>query len=192
VTNTANVTCTDEWETTNNSDTYTIDITPYTNFFAEDFGGVTGGSLPEGWVTNNSSVVYVWLYSDAGGMAPELYLDYGFSDNTTYDYWARTPAINATAANTTLALAFKHNLWIYGLDESFTYSVEVSNDAGSNWTAVLEESPTEADGDEIGPETVNIDLSAYVGDTILIRWRLREYTYWSDGWRIDDVTVDGY
>ena len=161
--------------------------------FVEDFSGVPSYSLPEGWVTNNSSVIYVEPYDNVNGTVPELCVDWAPGESITYDYWVRTPAINATATTTTLNLTFKHTLWVYNWTESFTYSVEVSNNNGSSWTAVLEETPTEAQypSMKIGPETVNIDLSAYVGDDILIRWRLREYTYYSDGWYIDDVCVDG-
>ena len=161
--------------------------------FAEDFTGVSSGSLPAGWTTNNSSKVYVNPGAWAGGTSPELYLDYGEPENITYDYWACTPAIDATGATSALNLTFKHNLWVYNWTRNFTYSVEVSSNNGTTWTAVLEETPTETQypGMEIGPETVNIDLGAYAGDIILLRWRLREYTYYSDGWRIDDIYVEG-
>jgi len=160
--------------------------------FCEDFTGQSG-YLSEGWSTNNSSVVKVLTTNYANGTSPELCLEWGLDEDTTYDYWARTPDIDATATTTTLNLTFKHTLWIDDFAKNFTYSVEVSNDAGSTWTAVLEETPTEAQypGYEIGPETVNIDLGAYVGDEILIRWRLREYTWHSYGWWIDDVCVNG-
>ena len=163
------------------------------HLFEEDFTGVTEGSLPAGWATNNSNKVYVWNFNNAGGTIPELYIDYGNADNITYDYWACTPIIDATATTTTLDLTFKHDLWVYNWSRNFTYSIEVSNDGGSTWTAVREETPTETTypSMEIGPETVNIDLSAYLGNNILIRWRLRGYTWYSDGWRIDDITVDG-
>jgi len=162
--------------------------------FTEDFSGLAG-DLPEGWFTNNSSVVYVRTSSSyANGTSPELCVDWNVGENTVWDYWARTPSIDATGATTTLNLTFKHDLQVYNWTQNFTYSVEVSNDGGSTWTAVREETPTETTypSMEIGPETVNIDLGAYAGDVIFIRWRLREYTYYSDGWRIDDVSVDGY
>lgn len=165
--------------------------------FEEDFTGVAQYSLPAGWVTNNDTLVYCWNSAEANGTAPELFFDYGPSPGTIYDYWARTPAIDATGTTTSLNITFKHDLLIYDTwiaSENFTYSVEVSIDAGSNWTAVLEETPTPTQYPtwEIGPETVNIDLSAYVGEDILVRWRLRGYTYNSNGWAIDDVIVDGY
>lgn len=165
-----------------------------TQIFGECFCGMPEGPLPAGWVTNNSSIVYVYPFSNAGGSPSELLLWYGWPENETQDYWARTPTIDATATTTALNLTFKHGLWIFEWGNNFTYSVEVSIDGGSTWTAVLEETPTEAQypGMVIGPETKNIDLSAFLGNSILIRWRLTGYTYYSDGWFIDDIIVDGY
>jgi hypothetical protein len=161
--------------------------------FYEDFTGVANYNLPDGWVTNNSSEIFVYDEAGAGGIAPELYFDYGTSNTSIHDVWVHTPAINATNTTTTLNLTFKHELSIYGYAKNFTYSIEVSNDAGSNWTAVFEETPYDGQypGDVIGPETENLDLSSYVGDNILIRWRLRGYTWYSSGWLIDDICVDG-
>jgi hypothetical protein len=161
--------------------------------FYEDFTGVAQYSLPGGWVTSNSSKCYVDYSINANTTAPALYIEYGDSSIPTYDYWVHTPSINATNTTATLGLTFKHALWIWGYAKNFTYSVEVSNDAGSNWTAVLEETPVDGQypEDRIGPETVTIDLSAYVGDNILIRWRLREYTYYSNDWYIDNICVHG-
>lgn len=165
---------------------------PVSCIFYEDFTGVA--TLPAGWVTNNADIVYAYPFSNAGGSAPELLLWYGEPENETQDYWARTPTINATATTTALNLTFKHVLWTWDWANNFTYSVEVSNDGASNWTAVLEGTVTEDPYPEpvFGPETANIDLSAYVGDTILVRWRLTGYTFYSDGWFIDDICVHGY
>lgn len=161
--------------------------------FAQDFSGVAEYHLPEGWFAYNTNQAYVYDSSTAGGTAPELYIDYGDDPDTSYDYYVSTRDIDATDTTTVLNLSFKHYIHIYDFDLPFTYSVEVSIDGGSNWAPVLEETPTYAELQSyaIGPETVTIDLSAYVGNYVLICWRLQGYTWHSDGWQIDDVVVDG-
>jgi hypothetical protein len=165
--------------------------------FAEDFLGVdTGpGSLPVGWTTNASSLCYVEGSDAAGGYAPELELSYAGGSETYSDYYVATPAINATGTSTALNLSFKSYFDLYDDDPNhpYTYAVQTSDDGGANWTTVLEESPTfvEYPDGYIGPETVNIDLSDYVGLTIKICWRLYGYTWWMDYWTIDDILVTG-
>lgn len=155
--------------------------------FAEDFTGIEEYVLPAGWTTNESDI-FVDNSNSAGGVAPELYIDYGPDSMASYDYRVSTPAINATTATSTLNLSFKHFLHLYDTALPYTYAVEVSTDGGTTWTATsFVASPTET----IGPTTVNIDLSAYVGQTINISWRLYGYTWHSDGWYIDDIIVTG-
>jgi hypothetical protein len=130
--------------------------------------------------------------SDAGGESPELRFFYGpYGNNVTYSIY--TPSINATGVTSTLNLSFKQLHLYYG-DETppvfppYSIAVEVSTDGGTTWGSTsFAYSPTT----DIGPETVNVDLGAYKGYTINIRWSISGYTYWTDNWWIDDIVVTG-
>ena len=173
-----------------------FEMVPLTGLiFAEDFMGIDSGGLPVGWTTNASSLCYVTNYNRAGGFAPELVLMWTGDQETYSDYYVATPPIDATNTSTALNLSFKSYFDLFGdyPGHPYTYAVQTSDDDGATWTTVLEQSPTLAEYPDgyIGPETVNIDLSDYIGLTIKICWRLYGYTYWMDYWYIDDVLVTG-
>lgn len=160
----------------------------------EDFGGFTSGQLPPGWTGggNYTDRIEVDNWNGAGGSAPELYFNFG-TFNITEIYYTYTPSIDATSATSTLALSFKHFHQYYTgetppVSPPYTIAVDVSTDGGTTWGATsFVHSPTA----NIGPETASVDLGAYKGNTINIRWRISGYTYWTDGWSIDDIVVTG-
>ncbi|MCJ7791374.1 MAG: choice-of-anchor J domain-containing protein [Dehalococcoidia bacterium] len=171
-----------------------------TAMYAEHFDGVATGNLPSGWSTNKTDLCYVVYSEDAGGVAPELLISW---DNYAWydiysDYWVATPEIETTAATSNLTLSFDHMFDLY--EEAvpgypYTMAVEVSANNGTTWTATsFIDSPdlTKYPSGYIGPEKVNIDLSTYGGQTIMIRWRLYGYTYNMDYWNIDNVVLTGY
>jgi hypothetical protein len=161
--------------------------------FAEDFQSAPWGELPDGWTTTDTSHCRVEGSDHAGGYRPELALWWTGGPDTYCDYYVATPPINATAVSTALDLSFKSYFNMFGDDPGhpYTYAVQTSDNGGANWTTVLEESPdfTEYPDGEIGPETINIDISACAGTTFRICWRLYGYTYWMNDWCIDDVLV---
>jgi len=182
--------------------------------FVEDFYGVDGvpagfdASLPAGWnftgsKTSTGQLGYVNDNSYAGGEVPELEIIYDYGPDESYnlssDYRVSTPPIDATAVSTSLNLSFKSYLSIYDYrdDYPFTIAVEVSTDAGTTWNAtdfsitINASSEATYPDDEIPAQTVNVDLSDYVGQEIMISWRMYQYTYQANRWNIDDVVVTG-
>jgi hypothetical protein len=161
--------------------------------FAEDFTGVASGSLPTGW-TRNSSLCRVYNSNHALGSVPELGLGCASDRDVYLDYYAATPSIDATTTSTALNLSFKTYFSLYGDNSTYPYAyvVQTSDDGGATWTTVLGESPTLTTypGGEF-QRTENIDISACVGQTIMIRWRLYGYTWWMNAWHIDDIVVTG-
>jgi hypothetical protein len=173
-----------------------------TAIFAEHFTGIADYELPLGWSTNSTMGLCYALDNDsAGGVGPELEIDpddsvgkYGYSD-----YWVSTPEIETAPATSNLTLSFKHWFFLtlnYEEGYNYTIAVEVSAD-NITWSPTsFVDSPNFTKypdgGDGVGPETVNIDLSTYAGQTIMVRWRVWGYTYWMGVWTIDDVVLTGY
>lgn len=171
-----------------------------TAIYAQHFSGVASSYLPFGWSANRTDLCYVAGTNWAGGVAPELEIAYDdtMGDYDYSDYWVSTPEIQTTSATSNLTLSFDHyfSLWEYA-EEAFPYTivVEVSANNGTAWTATsFVDSPnlTKYPSEEIGPEKVNIDLSTYAGQTIMIRWRIYGYTYMMNYWSIDNVVLTGY
>ena len=165
---------------------------PFEEYFSEsDVEGLPAGWTPGG---NYSGLIWVDSTADAGGTSPELYFDYaGQSNNWTYSIY--TPSIDATGVTSALNLSFRQLHLYYDnpgepppVSPPYSIAVEVSTDGGTTWGSTsFAYSPTA----DIGPETVNVDLGAYKGYTINIRWSISGYTYWTDGWYIDDIIVSG-
>lgn len=166
------------------------------SIYAEDFSeSEPGDELPSGWTGggNYTDRILVLTSSYAGGTSPELYFGWG-SDNITETYSIYTPSIDATGVTSALNLSFKH-FHDYWEDETppisppYSIAVDVSTDGGATWGSTSFAYNVTAD---IGPETVSVDLGAYKGHTINIRWSISGWTYWTDGWYIDDIVVAGY
>jgi hypothetical protein len=165
---------------------------PYT----QDFAGV-GSGLPAGWnelygMSSYYRNIFVATTNNAGGELGELRFDY-CDPNLEIDSRAVSPKIDATTTTTALNLSFKHYLDIYTSGDptqTFNIAVEVSANGGRTWDVVYVQNLKSGDAN-IGPETVNLDLSAYLGKTIMISWRLSGYSYNMNYWYIDDVSVTG-
>lgn len=175
--------------------------------FEEHFTGVTEGAIPLGWSATSPDLVGVHEIGDAWGDDPaELWiLDHTIPDLPAYnEYRISTPAIDCTAAETSLNLSFQNYFCQNAIPVSpaaFVIKVQISTDGGITWVDTpwvytsTETSAQKNQYGDIGPETVNIDLSDYVGETINLSWYLEGDTYWGTGgvnwWTIDDVVLSG-
>jgi hypothetical protein len=151
-----------------------------TTLFAEDFTGLTSG-IPDGWSTTHPDNWYVFGTNLAGGTAPEMML----FCLPVFNGISRlvSPAIN-TAGASGLSLSFKHHLDHLG--SVYPLKVQVSIDGGTSWTdsawSIHVSSPIPA-------ETITVDLSAYIGQTIWIAWVLEGNSPGMNHWFIDDILL---
>ncbi|HYF81368.1 MAG TPA: S8 family serine peptidase, partial [Symbiobacteriaceae bacterium] len=108
--------------------------------------------------------------------------------NNSENAWLMTPEINL-AGLASVNLQFAH--W-YSLENEFDFGfVEISADGGSTWNEMAVYTSPDG-GDAVGWEMPMIDLSAYAGGTVKIRFRLdSDSSVRYPGWYIDDVTVAG-
>ncbi len=100
-----------------------------------------------------------------------------------------TPPIDLSGMSTA-ALQFNH--W-YSIERNFDFGrVEITTDAGSSWTQLSQYTAPGSGGQPVGWESPLIDLTAYVGQTVQLRFRFTSDTsVVYPGWYIDDVTVAG-
>ena len=154
--------------------------------FSEDF---EGSFPPAGWsVQNNLSGSNVWDRNDVFG-APNRTNGSGYSADADsdamcgapWDTELHSPPIDLSGT-TAPELTYQSNFQDYaGAGEAWLY---VSVDNGSTWITL-----THWTADH-GPTLETVDLSSYVGDTIILNWR---YSDNGDGcawyWQIDDVQI---
>ncbi len=163
--------------------------TVQTTVFSEDFESwpLTGWSIVDNAGTGN-----VWDSNDAFGK-PNRTPGSGYSADAdsdavcsgSWDTELWSPAIDLSGY-LTATLTFASNFQDYaGSGEAW---VDVSTDGGTSWANVFY-ATTDEPSDGI---VHSIDLSAYAGQTIVVRWR---YSDNGDGcawyWQIDDVVVIG-
>jgi hypothetical protein len=77
---------------------------------------------------------------------------------------------------------------MHDLDSATAEAVEVSMDGATTWTPTAFVHSAYAD---LGPETRNVDLSAYKGQKLMISWVISGRTFWTDGWWIDHIVIGG-
>jgi hypothetical protein len=107
----------------------------------------------------------------------------GYYDNNMNVSLQTAAPIAIANSITTPVLGFWH---IYNTESGYDYGyVEVSSDGGSSWTTLARYS-----GTNLTWSKVEIDLSAYKGQSILVRFRFAsDGSVIYDGWYIDDVTI---
>jgi bacillopeptidase F len=100
-----------------------------------------------------------------------------------------TPPLSL-AGLSSASLQFAH--W-YSMEKDFdTAKVEISTNGGSSWTQLARYTSPDYSGTPVGWETPVIDLSAFVGQTVQIRFRLQsDGSVNYAGWYLDDVRVAG-
>lgn len=177
--------------------------------FADTFEGTAsgGGFDLEGWTHAALNGGVDWTWSNAQSQSP-AHSWYSPSQSFDADRVLVSPLFTAQAGST---LTFWHT---YEVESGFDgCTLEVSTDGGASWTVVPDAAFLEGgftwtlygstgnpiggkrawSGGAIGPMTrVRVDLSAWAGTPIRVRWHAGEdgsvsYT----GWFIDSVTLDG-
>ncbi|MFZ5813775.1 MAG: S8 family serine peptidase [Bacillota bacterium] len=100
-----------------------------------------------------------------------------------------TPPIDLSGLST-VSLQFSH--W-YSLERNFDFGrVEITVNGGSSWTQLAQYTSPASGGAPVGWESPIIDLSAYTGQTIQLRFRMTSDSSINyAGWYIDDVRVAG-
>ncbi len=148
-----------------------------------------GAFPPLGWtvVNNGSGPNNVWKRNDqwgasnltgGTGFSADADSDKAGSGSAAFDTELRTPLIVMPA--TPRNLKFRHNFnWIAAGD--FAY-VDVSTNGGAAWTNLRTFS-----ADNSTEQT--IDMTAYAGQTIMLRFRYVS-TPWAWYWQIDDVRTE--
>ncbi|MGB3975552.1 MAG: kelch repeat-containing protein [bacterium] len=152
--------------------------------FSEDFSGVPEGELPADWTeAPNHSYCGVSNTNEAGGIAPEM----KFSPPSLLSRPIRliTPKIEGNAVPDIL-LTFKHFVACTP-NSPFHFYVQTSIDNGATWVdryslEVLQ---------NIGPETVAIELDDLVGKEFHVSFLIDGLVVHSAKWCIDDVVIIG-
>jgi len=148
-------------------------------FLYEDF---SGGVPPSGWSQEEAGEWDQSSTSNAGGTAPEARL-YWYNINGDYAY-LDSPAINTIGAPT-LTLSFKHYISHY--TSSFNCRVYARASTSDVWTDITPWSnPVSSD---IGPETVTVDVTSFIGPETQIRFEFDGDAYNINDWYIDDVEI---
>ena len=165
--------------------------TSSTIFFYDNIESGTNG-----WTTAAYSGSDIWHQTtvDASSPAhswwPGIDLALNYATGTRVNGAAITPGINLVAAVAPLTLLFAENFYT---ERGWDYCmVDVSTDGGATWAPLRGEFGTAPSGDTEGWRITALDLSAYAGATINIRF----YFDTGDslfnafpGWFVDDVMV---
>lgn len=186
-TNVTNSGFTANWATAGVS-SYSLDVTQdvttvvptATTFISKNFTA----SL-DGWTTNNvSGYANVWTHSTKYGAYATSYIKEG-DEYTRYaaESWLISPSIDltdATAATLVMNHAFRY---------ATTQYLMITKDGGSNWTQL---SPaTWPDGSSWTFVNTEVDLAAYVGETIQIGFKYVGSTEACATWEIKTFAISG-
>ncbi|MFW6142335.1 MAG: S8 family serine peptidase, partial [Candidatus Saliniplasma sp.] len=167
-----------------------------------------------GYVTNQSTGASEWGISDLGANSGTYSWDFGNGDyadpDTGGQSWLISPEIDISDASGS-ELTFQH--WRDFEDDSSVWdggNLKISTEGlAGPWSVVDNPTPAydgtvesgwdnplagePAWGHSAGWEQVTVDLSAYDGETIWLRWDagVDNYATSNEGWRIDDIRVVG-
>ena len=165
----------------------TTNTTPVSGniIYSENFDTNT---TPTGWNVVNGGTGTTWVLSntnDAGGNANEAMLEWnsGFENGT----WRLRSGNIPITGETGLQLSFKHYLAHW--DSSYPYQINMQIQVdGGTWTPYYSVNPVTND---IGPQTINIDLSSISGNTLRFRFSFIGESFGLLYWAIDDILITG-
>ncbi len=149
-----------------------------------------------GWTTAAYTGSDIWHQTTVGASSathswwPGVDLAQNYATGARINGAAVTPSINLGAATAPLTLLFTENFYT---ERGWDYCmVDVSTDGGSSWTPLRGEFGTAPSGSTEGWKITTLDISAFAGSTINIRF----YFDTGDslfnafpGWFVDDVMV---
>ncbi|HPJ68144.1 MAG TPA: IPTL-CTERM sorting domain-containing protein [Desulfobacteraceae bacterium] len=119
--------------------------------------------------------------TNGSGYAADADIDWCFN---AMDVSLLTPAFSL-AGTTNPVLRFQNYFNSHSFYDDDAY-VDISVDGGTNWTTLLH-----YDGVDIGPNLVEIDLSAYVGQaSVLIQFHYVAAEVYGWFWLVDDVVIE--
>ena len=162
----------------------------YTAVFSEGFEGDFFGT--GGWTTVDlDGGGIVWHRSDYYRRAITGGVGYSVGANSDAEWSAYnsslvSPSIDlASASEARLSFLSEFQVWSGG-DQGV---LEVSTDGGANWSTLL--TLTEDEGVRGDFDTTHtIDLSAYTGNSISLRWIYTTVGNWEWWWYIDEVLLE--
>ncbi|UCF62712.1 MAG: immune inhibitor A, partial [bacterium] len=152
------------------------------------------------WISGGSSAL--WNTTTSAFQSPT----HSFTDSpggnypNSANYWMRSSSIDLIQATTA-----ELNFWTkWDIEADWDFAViEISNNGGSSWNHLIGQYMSSASG--IGTQTAglhgydgqqnqwveeSIDLSAYCGQTIILRYRMTtDGSVTGDGWYVDDVHI---
>jgi hypothetical protein len=156
--------------------------------FAEDFTGVTVGTLPNCWSVSGEGQTNwsVQNTTNAGGTAPEmrLYWSPSFVDLSRLV----TPILSAGDANNFI-VSFDQKLDYFAAFEGAYIAVEYSVDLGENWEIIYQNFFSST----FGPNTEEFDFSIPEDtDEFNLAFTFYGDIYNINGWYIDNIYVDSF
>lgn len=139
-----------------------------------------------GWTSNDLSAWGGYVSNDAGGVSPELGLQWYSGTSGTLNIWSQSPLIDLTnyTSFSAMTMSFKHMIdWYSG---TFSVYVETSPD-GTTWTQRW----TLAVTADVAATTVNVNLTPLIGQSFYVRFRYNAPLTRINYWGIDDMTITG-
>jgi hypothetical protein len=153
-------------------------------------GGVNGWSTVA--YTNND----IWNQTTLDACSPTKSWWTGIGEQANYNNGLRinnalvSPTINLTGRTAPIKLLFAEN---YVTESGWDFCmVDVSKDGGLTWESLRGAYGTAPSGDSYGWTLTTLDLSAYAGQTIQVRFYLDTYDAFYNnfpGWFVDDVLI---
>ncbi len=160
-------------------------------YFHDDMeGGVNG------WSTTTLNGPGLWHQTTGDANSPTHSWWIGSEALGTYNTGARvndaliSPAVNLVGASGPITLLFTEE---YVTEAGWDFCmVDVSSDGGTTWTALRGNYGDAPSGDSHGWQITTLDLSAYAGEQILVRYNFDTGdTLFNDfpGWWVDNVAI---
>ncbi len=160
--------------------------------------------LPTSWSSSDTSIISWGNIEDCHGIVLPPFENWtGGSGNAmcvesdsyrfiAYDARMVSNAVAIPADTTSAILTYKTNYQDVTFDDNRDYfDLDISTDNGGSWTNLLHWIDDHGAQGDLPGETVSVDLSAYAGQTVLVRWRfydlLREAWDWYA--QVDDVSL---